>query len=118
MGELLKILFNNNPSHTSGEPDPRGTFHVKVMVSTRTEQILNVGLSSPLIYKHKHSAPLPGSPRYSERYAPFLAAVSPAKISHARHSLRPTNLVVNQACHGIYGLTDKDDQAIFAHPTP
>ena len=40
-----------------------------------------------LIYKHKHSAPSPDSPRASERHAPFSPSVSPADIFYARPSL-------------------------------
>ena len=74
-------------------------------------------ISSPwVIYKHKRSATSPGSPRYSEGHAPFSAAVS-SEISHAPPSLFTwaTNLVADHACHGIYGLTDKDDHV--HHPT-
>jgi hypothetical protein len=111
VGELLKVLFYN-PSRTSGESDPRGTFHVKA-ISRFLQGRNKVKMSDiiTLIYKHKHSAPSPGSPQYSERHAPFSAAVSPAEISHARPSLFTwaTNLVADHACHEIYGLTGKDD---------
>lgn len=64
-----------------------------------------------LIYTHKHSAPSPGSPCYSERHAPFSAAVSLAKISHAYPLLFTwaTNFVADHACREIYGLTGKND---------
>ena len=111
VGELLKILFYN-PSRSSGESDPRGPFHVKA-ISRFLQGRNKVKMSDiiTLIYKHKHSAPSPGSPRYSERHAPYSAAVSPAEILHARPSLFTwaTNLVADHASREIYGLTGKDD---------
>ena len=111
VGEMLEILFYN-PSRTSGESDPRGTYHAKA-VSRFLQGRNKVKMSDiiTLIYKHKHSAPSPGSPHYFERHAPFSATVTSAEISHARPSLFTwaTNLVADHACREIYGLTGKDD---------
>ncbi|KAF8811458.1 hypothetical protein BYT27DRAFT_7252761 [Phlegmacium glaucopus] len=64
-----------------------------------------------LIYGHKHSAPSPGSPQYSERHASFSPLVSPADIFHARPSLFSwaTKLVANHVHCKIYALTTKDN---------
>ncbi|EDR04537.1 uncharacterized protein LACBIDRAFT_330448 [Laccaria bicolor S238N-H82] len=111
VGKFLKILFYN-PSHLSGESDPRGTCHVKA-VSRFLQGRNKVKMSDiiSLIYKHKHSAPSPASPLYSERHALFSPSVSPGEIFHARLSLFSwaTNLVADHVHHEIYALTAKDD---------
>ena len=60
-----------------------------------------------LIYGHKHSAPSPSSPLYSERHAPFSPSVSPAEIFHARPSLFSwaTNLVATHVHQEINQLS-------------
>jgi len=111
VGEILEILFYN-PSRTAGEPDPRSSFHAKA-VSRFLQGRNNIKMSDiiSLIYKHKHSAPSPASPLYSERHAPFSASVPPGEIFHARPSLFSwaTNLVGNHVYHEIYALTAKND---------
>ena len=64
VGEMLEILFYN-PSRTSGESDPRGTYHAKA-VSRFLQGLNKVKMSDiiTLIYKHKHGAPSPGSLHY------------------------------------------------------
>ncbi|KAF8952164.1 hypothetical protein BDZ97DRAFT_1909450 [Flammula alnicola] len=78
VGEFLKILFYN-PSRISGESDPQGSFHAKAV-----SQFLQ---GQNKIKMHKHSAPSPASPLYSE--------LSPVEIFHACPSLFSwaTNLV-------------------------
>ena len=111
IGEFLEILFYN-PSRLSGKPDPRGTCHAKA-VSRFLQGRNKIRMSDiiSLIYKHKHSAPSPTSPLYSERNASFSSTVSPQEIFHARPSLFSwaTNLVADHVHHEIYALTAKDD---------
>ena len=111
VGDFLEILFYN-PICTTGQSDPRGSFHAKA-VSRFLQGRNNTKMSDiiSLIYGHKHSAPSPGSPRYSERHAPFSPSVSPEEIFHARPSLFSwaTNLVANHVHREIYSLTAKDD---------
>ena len=111
VGEILKILFYN-PTRLSGESDPRGPCHAKA-VSRFLQGRNKIKMSDiiSLIYQHKHSAPSPASPLYSERHAPFSPLVSPGDILHARPSLFSwaTNLIANHVHHEIYLLTSKDD---------
>jgi hypothetical protein len=111
LGDFLEILFYN-PSRLSGKPDPRGSCHAKA-VSRFLQGRNKIKMSDiiSLIYQHKHSAPSPASPLYSERHAPFSPSVSPGEIFHARPSLFSwaTNLVANHVHHEIYVLTAKDD---------
>ncbi|EDR01138.1 uncharacterized protein LACBIDRAFT_312459 [Laccaria bicolor S238N-H82] len=60
-----------------------------------------------LVYGHKHSAPSPSSPLYSERHALFSPSVSPAEIFHARPSLFSwaTNLVATHVHREIDQLS-------------
>ena len=53
----------------------------------------------------------PGSPRYSERHAPFSPSVYPEGIFRARPALFSwaTNLVANHVHREIYSLTAKED---------
>jgi hypothetical protein len=84
VGEFLEILFYN-PIRITGKSDPRGSFHAKA-VSRFLQGRNNIKMSDivSLIYGHKHSAPSPGSPQYSERHSSFSPLVSPAEIFHAR----------------------------------
>jgi hypothetical protein len=111
LGEFLEILFYN-PSRLSGEPDPRGSCHAKA-VSRFLQGRNKIKMSNiiSLIYKHKHSAPSPASPLYSERHASFSPSVSPGEIFHARPSLFSwaTNLVADRVHHEIHTLTVKDN---------
>ena len=77
VGEFLEILFYN-PIRITGQSDPRGSFYAKA-VSRFLQGHNNTKMSDiiSLIYGHKHSAPSPGSLRYSERHAPFSPSVSP-----------------------------------------
>ena len=119
VGEFLKILFYN-PSRVSGESDPRGSCHAKAVSHflQGRNKIKMSGIIS-LIYKHKHSAPSPASPLYSERHAPFSPSVSSREIFHARPSLFSwaTNLVADHVHHEIYALTAKDDITHFRAST-
>jgi len=107
LGEFLEILFYN-PSRLSGEPDPRGSCHAKA-VSRFLQGRNKIKMSDiiPLIYGHKHSAPSPASPRYSERHAGFIPSVSPEDIFHARPSLFSwaTNLVATHVHQEIVQLS-------------
>ena len=111
VGKFLKILFYN-PSHLSGESDPRGSCHAKA-VSRFLQGQNKIKMSDiiSLIYKHKHSTPLPASPLYSEHHALFSPSVSPGEIFHARPSLFSwaTNLVADHVHCKIYVLPAKDD---------
>ncbi|KAF8159999.1 hypothetical protein B0H34DRAFT_797183 [Crassisporium funariophilum] len=111
VGEFLQVLFHN-PTRATGQSDPRGSFHAKA-VSRFLQGRNNVKMSDiiPLVYGHKHSAPSPGSPSYSERRAPFSPIVSPGEILHARPSLFSwaTNLVADHVHREIYTLTAKND---------
>lgn len=113
VGELLEVLFYN-PRRTAGEPDPRGSFHIRA-VARFLEGRNNIKMSHiiSLIYKHRHSVPSPASPLYSERHAPFSPSVSPEEIYHARPSLFSwaTNLVAEHVHREIYALTAKDNHA-------
>ncbi|KAF8969042.1 hypothetical protein BDZ97DRAFT_1902760 [Flammula alnicola] len=115
VGEFLKILFYN-PSRISGESDPRGAFNVGttgVFHAKAVSQFLQgqnkIKMSDiiVLIYRHKHSAPSPASPLYSERHAPFSPSVSPVEIFHACPSLFSwaTNLVATHVHEEIYQLS-------------
>ncbi|KAF8952159.1 hypothetical protein BDZ97DRAFT_1768789 [Flammula alnicola] len=107
VGEFLKILFYN-PSRISGESDPQGSFHAKA-VSQFLQGQNKIKMSDiiVLIYRHKHSAPSPASPLYSERHAPFSPSVSPVEIFHACPSLFSwaTNLVATHVHEEIYQLS-------------
>jgi len=111
VGEFLAILFYN-PSHLSGESDPQGSCHAKA-VSRFLQGRNKIKMSDiiSLIYKHKHSAPSPASPLYSERHASFSPSVMASEIFHARPSLFTwaINLVINHVHREIYDLTSKDD---------
>ena len=111
VGKFLKILFYN-PSRLSGESDPRGSCHAKA-VSRFLQGQNKIKMSDiiSLIYKHKHSTPLPASPLYSEHHASFSPSVSPGEIFHARPSLFSwaTNLIADHVHHEIYALPAKDD---------
>jgi len=104
VGEFLKILFYN-PSHVSGQPDPRGVFHAK-SIARFLQGWNKIKMSDiiTLVYKHKHSAPSPDSPRASEHHAPFSLSLSPADIFYVRPSLFTwaTNLIANHVHHEIY----------------
>jgi len=101
-----------NPSHVSGESDPRGSCHAKA-ISPFLQGRNKIKMSDiiSLIYKHKHSVPLPASPLYSERHALFSLSVTSSEIFHAHPSLFTwaTNLVANHIHREIYDLTSKDD---------
>ncbi|KDR66902.1 hypothetical protein GALMADRAFT_80370 [Galerina marginata CBS 339.88] len=111
VGEFLKILFYNH-SRVTGEPDPRGSCHVKA-VSRFLQGRNKIKMADiiPLLYGHKHSAPSPSSPRYSERHAPFSSSVPPTEIFYARPCLFTwaTNLVAAYIHREIYELGDKDE---------
>jgi len=111
VGEFLTILFYN-PSHLSGESDPRGSCHAKA-VSCFLQRRNKIKMSDiiSLIYKHKHSVPLLASPLYSERHASFSPSVTASEIFHVRPSLFTwaINLVANHIHREIYDLTSKDD---------
>ena len=111
VGEFLKILFYN-PSRVSGQPDPRGIFHAKSVAQfLQGRNKVKMSEIITLVYKHKHSAPLPDSPHASERHAPFSPSVSPADIFYACPSLFTwaTNLVANHVHREIYDLAAKDN---------
>ena len=111
VSEFLKILFYNL-SCISGQPDPRGIFHAR-SVARFLQGWNKVKMSEiiTLVYKHKHSAPLPDSPHASEHHAPFSPSVSPADIFYVRPSLFTwaTNLVADHVHREIYKLAAKDD---------
>jgi hypothetical protein len=107
VGEILEVLFYN-PSRISGESDPRGSFHGKA-VSRFLQGWNRIKMSDIiiLIYGHKHSAPSPSSPLYSECHAPFSPSVSAAEIFHTRPSLFSwaTNLVATHVHQEIDQLS-------------
>jgi len=110
VGEFLMILFYN-PSHLSGESDPRGSCHAKaVSCFLQGQNKIKMSDIISLIYKHKHSVSSPASPLYSEHHASFSPSVTASEIFHARPSLFTwaINLVANHNHREIYDLTSKE----------
>jgi len=107
VGEILGVLFYN-PTHISGESDPWDSFHAKAM-SRFLQGCNRIKMSDiiVLIYGHKHSAPSPSSPLYSEHHSPFSPSVSPAEIFHTCPSLFSweTNLVATHIHQEIHQLS-------------
>jgi len=104
VGEFLKILFYNH-SRLSGDPPSRLLSHKGCFSFSRNK--IKMSDIIPLVYRHKHSAPSPNSPHYSERHAAFSPSIPPEDIFHARPALFSwaTNLIATHTHEEINKLS-------------